>query len=104
MTAQTPGQAAYEAWRANSDLNGYAGSLPWDEKSPDARADWEAAAQAAINWQRAEDANRLLRTKPQPAPGTHHHAFAAGPCECDETCNCNQPQPADRDLELPRRA
>lgn len=108
MTAPTPGQEAYEAYRfvagGKSLVTG--ATLPAYEQLPATiQLAWDGAAQAAIDWQRAEDVNPtaedydhaadvIAGREPQPAPGTHRHAFATGPCECDETCSCNRPQPA----------
>lgn len=60
MTAPTPGRAAYEAYRfvagGKSLVTGAA--LPAYEQLPATiQLAWDGAAQAAIDWQRAENAN-----------------------------------------------
>lgn len=51
MTAQTPGQEAYEAYIA---ALGWVSAVRWQDESNDDRAAWEAAAQAAIDWWHAD--------------------------------------------------
>lgn len=51
VSGKTPGQAAYEAfWTNRPPVTGTATAIPadWDGEPPAVRAQWEAAAQAAI--------------------------------------------------------
>lgn len=77
MTAQTPGQAAFEAWEALIAPPGK--PMTWESlqgaESRDYRAAWEAAAQAAIDVFLAGDSvsaesirEALAAQEPQPAP------------------------------------
>ena len=55
MSGATPGQAAREAF-GGLGADWYPGT-PWNGLHEALRAQWEAGAKAAIDWQRAEDVN-----------------------------------------------
>jgi hypothetical protein len=62
---RTPGQLAYETYV----LHLYGDDqFPWPTLLPDAKAAWDAAAQAVLAWQTQE--GRLRRWTPQPLHAT----------------------------------
>lgn len=71
--ATTPGRAAYEArLAAKSARLGFQLTPDWDILSDGNRADWEAAAQAAIDWWRAD---RDLEPPRKPTAETDRDAY-----------------------------
>jgi hypothetical protein len=54
VSAQTAGQAAFEVAQARYSPQN---RLKWEKVKPSHREQYEAEAKAAIDWQRAEDAN-----------------------------------------------